>query len=144
MLSAGVHKDLTQYRAKVVGGLTLRTLTCIACALGMSAGTAAYAWFVLGIDFDDISFLVYGVSIPFWLLGFFRPDGMEFEEWLPYWWRHNVGSDRLTYDSDRRLRSEWEGAEALEPTTRATTAEYEKLTGLRGIESWAPGGEPDD
>ena len=40
-LSVAVHKDIGEYREKVVGKLSLRTLCCV--ALGLAASVAAAA-----------------------------------------------------------------------------------------------------
>jgi len=77
MLSVPIHKDLTKYQAKIVFGLTMRTLTCIVAAIGTSVFVGAYAWFVLGIPFDSISWAAYAVGLPLWAMAFWTPRPHE-------------------------------------------------------------------
>ena len=155
MLSVEIHRDLTRYRAKVVGGLTARSLACTAAAL--LAGVAAYGWltWALEIPFEEVSILVYGVTLPFWALGFLEPQGMRPERWLPLWVRQHFGASRLTYDNAARLRRALEpdddvmgathaeeqsmGRTAGRPARRATSREYGRVCRRqRGLELWEP------
>jgi len=140
MISVPVHRDLTRYRAKVVGGLTLRTLGCVALAVGVSVAIGCWFWFVLGVEFERVSWLAYGASLPFWALGFVRPHGMPAEAWLPLWWRHALGASRLSYDVRERY-----GACGLVPEIgreyrHGRRRAWERVLGRRrGVEAWEPG-----
>lgn len=135
-----VHRDLTKYKAKVVGGLTARTLACVAAAVGASVGAALVSELALHIDFDRVSWLAYALSLPFWAAGFWRPKGMALEEWLPLWLRNISKANRLTYDTTARY-------EAAMPITKDTGRgphdaaartwdRYAKRR--RGVELWEP------
>lgn len=69
-LSVAVHKDIGEYREKVVGKLSLRTLCCVALGLAASVAAAALCHWCLGIAVSDASLPVMCASVPFWLLGF--------------------------------------------------------------------------
>lgn len=141
MLSVEIHKDLTRYRAKVAGGLTARTMACIACAIGASVAVGCYSWLVLGIPFDDVSWAAYACSLPFWALGFWRPLRMGVEEWLPLWWRHNAGQSRLAYDNSGRYLQAGLIRPMTERDARAISKAYRKCAARqRGIELWEPRG----
>ncbi|ERL06709.1 PrgI family protein [Olsenella profusa] len=141
MLSSPVHKDLTKYRPKIVAGLSSRTLSCVALAVGVAVGLGCYFWFVLGIPYDNVSFLVYAASMPFWGLAFWRPSGMTPEEWLPLWWRQGRPTNRLSYDNAERYRS-WgllgghEDAAEDESPWRHGYLRFARHQ--RGIELWEP------
>ena len=143
MLSVEIHRDLTRYRAKVVGGLTARSLafTCAALATGVAA-YGLLTW-VLGLDFEEVSLAVYAATVPLWALGFLEPAGMRPERWLPLWLRQHGGGARLTYGTAARF-----AAAADEPTGHETTkggsdAESRAYRAFarrqRGIELWCPG-----
>ena len=151
MLSIAVHRDLTRYRAKVVGGLTARSLACTAAAL--LTGAAAYGWltWALGLPFEEVSILIYASTMPLWALGFLEPGGMRPERWLPLWLRQHFGRSRLTYENTSRLRAarhefhERTGADhgptidARQEPARVRSAEYERLCRRqRGLELWEP------
>ena len=72
MLSVAVHKDIAEYQPKIIGKLTLRTLLCIVCAVGISLIVGLYLYFVLGFDPTDFEVLILAISMPFWAMGFWR------------------------------------------------------------------------
>ena len=138
MLYASVHKDLTKYKPKIIAGLSMRTLLCIVCAIGFSVLIGAYAWFVLGLDFDHFSYAAIILSIPFWLLGFWEPEGMALEKWLPLKLRHEFGTSQLKYSVRERYESE-----GLLPTQNERNIhvnnEYRRFAKKqRALELWSP------
>lgn len=76
MLSVSVHKDIGEYTEKVVGKLSARTLACTAGGLASAVAAAAVANLALGIPVDATTLPVMAASMPFWLLGFWRPKGL--------------------------------------------------------------------
>ena len=147
MLNVEIHRDLTDFRPKVVGGLTARSLACTAAAL--ATGVAAYGWltWALGLPFEEVSILIYASTLPLWALGFLEPGGMRPERWLPLWLRQHSGAARITYDSAGRLRAalgtDDDTMGAVYETGRETGREYERFARRqRGIELWEPGGGP--
>lgn len=97
MLSVPVHKDITEYREKVVGKLSARTLACTAGGLCASVAAAAATYFGLGIEVADAALPVMACSMPFWLLGFWRPKGLAPERFAPLYLAHLLGDGRLAY-----------------------------------------------
>ena len=97
MLSVAVHKDVGEYQPKIIGKLTLRTLVCISGAIGISILAALYMTFILGLQVSDNMFIIYAISIPFWLCGFMRPQGMKFEVFARLWLEYNFTQKRLFY-----------------------------------------------
>lgn len=131
MLSATVHKDIGEYTEKVVGRLS--------AGIAASFGAAALCYSCLGIRISDATLPVMAASMPFWLLGFWRPMGLKAEEFVPLWLDHVLGDGVLLYESapdaealagamkpqktDRKARraARRKGAERRAPTT-----EYEE------------------
>ena len=139
MLSVEIHRDLTRYRAKVVGGLTARSLACTAAAL--LTGAAAYGWltWALGLPFEEVSILIYASTMPLWALGFLEPGGMRPEQWLPLWLRQHSGTARITYDSTGRLRAALRTNDT-KGVAHESGREYERFARRqRGVERWRPG-----
>lgn len=134
MLSATVHKDIGEYTEKVVGRLSARTLACVSAGIAASFGAAAGCYLCLGIRVSDATLPVMAASMPFWLLGFWRPMGLKAEEFVPLWLGHAFGDGMLLYESapdakglagvvrcgkkDRKARREAKrkGAERRDPT----------------------------
>ena len=82
MLSVAVHKDIGEYTEKVVGKLSARTLACTAGGLASSVATAATLNLALGVPVDAATLPVMAASMPFWLMGFWRPKGLTAERYL--------------------------------------------------------------
>lgn len=99
LLSVSVHKDIGEYSEKVVGKLSARTLLCVVGGLGAAIGAAAFTFFVLGIEVSNATLPVMAASMPFWLAGFWRPNGMKLERYLLLWFQHFSTDDRLVYAS---------------------------------------------
>ena len=137
MLTTSIHADLTKYRPKIAGGLTARTLACIALALATAVLIAAWAWFALGVGTDSIGIVVFVAVIPFWAIGFLEPEGMKFERWLPLWLRHNFGDDELVYGNGARYEAAGlTGMPAAAREGHEISRAYRKFRLTRGFERW--------
>ncbi|WP_058985639.1 PrgI family mobile element protein [Hugonella massiliensis] len=103
MLSVTVHKDIGEYKEKVVGKMSARTLACTAGAIAASFAAAAIAHFAFGVPVSDAAFPVTAASMPFWLLGFWRPKGLAPEAFVPLWASHVLGDGKLPYLNAGRI-----------------------------------------
>lgn len=137
MLSVAVHKDLGEYQPKIIGKMTGRTLICITGALGLSVLTGCYLYFVLGMSVSDNMFIIYAVSLPFWLCGFFRPKGMPFERFFPLWLSYRFLDNRLYYISSM-YRIGLAGEDHTQKKGKVYAKAYRKLLKRKGIESYSP------
>jgi hypothetical protein len=134
MLSVVIHKDVGDYQPKVFGKLTTRTLLSIAGAVVAAVVSACYFQFVLGVSIFAVQYIIYAVSLPFWLVGFFRPKGMTFERFFPLWLSHQLTNNRITYISSNYLCET-----AVPEQGTKMNKDYIKLTKLKGVEAWQPG-----
>lgn len=145
MLSVAVHKDVAEYQPKILGKLTLRTLVCIACALGASVLTAVYLEFVIGVSMDDWMVLVYAAGLPFWAAGFWRPHRMKFEQFVPLWLQHKFTNNRIFYTSSlyrvgiATPHGERKAKENVDNASIPVSKSWGKLRRRKGIEAWCPG-----
>ena len=64
MLSVRVQRDITSYKPKIVGQLTLRSLVCSSAAIGVSVLVGAYFYFVLGLGYEFAMYAIIILSIP--------------------------------------------------------------------------------
>ena len=146
MLSVPVHKDVTEYQPKVIGGLTARTIICIGAAVGSALAFGMLCTFVFHVDINDVIYLVWLAAAPAALLGFYTPHGMNFEKFAPLWLAHNFNEQWLVYVSASN-RGEFKAeADALEKEyadarNKANGKKLEKLYKTNGIEMWEPGGQ---
>ena len=141
MLSAEIHKDLTRYKAKVVGGLSARALLCSALALACGLAVGGYLTWVLGLPYEEVSILIYASTIPLWALGFWEPKGMRPERWLPLWLRHRGPASRLTYSNGDRMRAACGDERGKHVTSKAYQAFARRQ---RGVELWDLGDRDHD
>ncbi len=96
-MSVSVHKDIGEYTEKVVGKLSARTLACTAGGLVTAVAVAAAANVGLGVPVDAVTLPVMAASMPFWLLGFWRPKGLVPEKFVPLFAEHVLGDGKLVY-----------------------------------------------
>ena len=102
MLSVSVHKDIGEYTEKVVGKLSARTHACTAGGLASAVAAAAVANHARGIPVDATTLPVMAASMPFWLLGFWRPKGLPPERFLPLVASHALGDGKIAYTTGSR------------------------------------------
>lgn len=102
MLSVAVHKDIGEYTEKVVGKLSARTLACTAGGLLASVAAAALSNLALGIPVDAATLPVMIASMPFWLMGFWRPKGLTAERFAVLLARHVLSDGVLVYSTGSR------------------------------------------
>lgn len=147
MLSVAVHKDIGEYTEKVVGKLSARTLACTAGGFASSVATAAALNLALGVPVDAAALPVMAASMPFWLMGFWRPKGLTAERYLAMLARHALSDGVLVYSTGSRP---WEAAGGNRvPAGGPQGAQEEQEEG--GREAWPervgggkapPGGNP--
>lgn len=145
MLSVPVHKDVTEYQPKVIGGLTARTIICIGAAVGCALAFGMLCTFVFHVDINDVIYLVWLAAAPAALLGFYTPHGMNFEKFAPLWLAHNFIEQCLVYVSASN-RGEFKAEKAAlekeyaDGRKKANGKELSRLYRTNGIEMWEPGG----
>lgn len=147
MLSVPVHKDFTEYRPKVVGSLSGRTLACLGVCIGVAVALGCLCNFVLKMDSSFATPLIWMGVIPPALIGFWSPHGMKFEEFFPLWVDHNTKNQRLLYKSPS-YRAEAAAMRAEERRRsdilrqRDANPYYTKLKKELGVEAWNAGDLP--
>ena len=99
MLSVSVHKDIGEYTEKVVGKLSARTLACTAGGLASSVAAAAVSNLAFGVPVDAATLPVMAASMPFWLMGFWRPKGLPAEKFVPLAAAHLLDDGKLVYST---------------------------------------------
>ena len=137
MLSVAVHKDIAEYQPKIIGKLTLRTLLCIVCAVGISLIVGLYLYFVLGFDPTDFEVLILAISMPFWAMGFWRPRGMKAETFAKYWTEYNFTRKNISHIPSFKLMGYVE-RNAERKAVKVYDKEQRKLSKQPGIEAYSP------
>lgn len=135
MLSVSVHKDIGEYTEKVVGKLSARTLACTAGGLASSVAAAAASNLAFGIPVDAATLPVMAASMPFWLMGFWRPKGLPAEKFLPLLADHLLSDGKLVYAPGSAPASIAGSIGCAKVDGRARRASKRKGAERRGLES---------
>ena len=79
-LETRIPKEITDYKEKIVAGLSARQLVSIAAAAAVVGFTAFILWYLLGINFSIVEYILIIEALPFAAFGFIRHKGMPFEQ----------------------------------------------------------------
>lgn len=80
MIEVKIPKEIRQYREKIFGIFTLRQVICTAIIL-IGSTTIGLLLSKIGVNSDLVFLCIMIFAIPFFLLGFFRYEDMNFEEY---------------------------------------------------------------
>ena len=147
MLSVPIHKDFTEYKPKVLGSLSGRTLICIAVIIAIAIAIGALCTVVLNIDSVYATPIIWAAIMPPAAVGFWSPHGMKFEEFFPLWYDHTTRSQLLLYKSPsyRGEAAQMRQAERKKSEARRSrdgNPYYAKLRNELGFEAWNCGELP--
>jgi len=82
-----IPKDIREYKEKWVLGLTLRQAICTVIAIGVSIPLYRYGVKIVGQEI--ISWVVILTAVPIFLIGYFKYNGMPFEQFALIWFKIN-------------------------------------------------------
>lgn len=94
-LETRIPKEINDYREKIVFGLSARQLGSLAAAAGVVCVTAFILWYLLGIPFAIVEYVLIAEALPFAAYGFIRHKGMPFEEVARIQWSFRFDTRRL-------------------------------------------------
>lgn len=94
MASLGTHipKEITEYKEKIIGGLTVRQLICVAAAVAVGVGTYFALNRLFGMSAEDSSYIIMLLASVPAAAGFIRPNGMDLEKYLALRRQHKARS----------------------------------------------------
>lgn len=107
MASLGTHipKEITDYKEKILGGLTIRQLAAGSVAILAGGLTFAFCYMVFGLSARQSSyFIMIAAAFPA-AVGFIRPNSMDFEKYLLIRYRHWLHSGPIAYKTITRGES---------------------------------------
>lgn len=94
-LETRIPKEITDYREKIVFGLSARQLVSVAAAVAVVGITAFILWYLIGMNFAIVEYILIAEALPFAAFGFIRHKGMPFEQMARMRLRHRFGEKRL-------------------------------------------------
>lgn len=105
VLSVTVQKDISSYKEKIALGLSGRSLIAGILGIAVAIALGLFGMYVLNIDLDYLAYVIIVVIVPFWLIGFYRPQGMNFEDYFPYLYEYFLGNNFLPLISSAVLKA---------------------------------------
>lgn len=96
-IEVSIPKEITEYKEKIMFGLSLRQLGCFSLATVLSVGVGLLCTKVFGMSMDDTSWIIILVVIPIMAFGFIKIDGRTFEKHMALYIRHKTGVNQLKY-----------------------------------------------
>lgn len=93
-----IGEDIRTYSESVFWGLNLRQVVC--CLLAIAAAMAV--WFGIGtrLSTDASTVLCTAAAAPFSTAGFFKYNGMTFEQFVLVWLKFSVAPKALKFESN--------------------------------------------
>ncbi len=101
-LEVRVPKEITEYKEKILFGLSIRQLFSfiIALLVGFSAYYISFKFF----GKDVASYVVILITMPIFAFGFFKKDGFPFEKYIFIILRQKLGNNKRIYKTDISIR----------------------------------------
>lgn len=101
MLQKTIRKDVIgEYEAKLVAGLSKRKLIACASACAIGVGVSVLLGTCWQVDSMTSAYAGVILTIPVWYLGFFKPNDMQPEDFLPLWLEERSAQHELPFISE--------------------------------------------
>lgn len=97
MIIVELPEEISNYKPKIIGGLTARQLVCMIVAVVMGIGIYLLGYYGFGLSSSAASYLSGFIAIPALAIGFITKDDMPFEVYLKYQIRHMLGKNKKYY-----------------------------------------------
>lgn len=98
-ISVPVPKEITEYKEKIILGMSGRQLIFSGIAVVLAVGIGALCY-LMGMDITIIGYIIILAASPLMALGFIRKDNMPFEKYLFLVLRSKMGQNLLTYKTE--------------------------------------------
>lgn len=97
MIEVRIPKEITEYKEKVMFGLSIRQLIIFTITILLSIGTYLLLTNKLGMTMDSASYVIIFMSIPLLAVGFIKINGFPFEKYFMLVVRHKTGKQKRPY-----------------------------------------------
>lgn len=95
-----IPKEITEYKEKILFGLSIRQLICFSAAIVLSIGSYMLLTKVFYLSMDAASYVIIIESIPLMAIGFVKKNGFPFEKYFALFLRHRIGRNKLLYRTE--------------------------------------------
>lgn len=98
-----IPKEITEYKEKIIFGLSLRQLIFFVLAILVSGGSYFLLTMVFNWDKDLVGYIVIFEVFPLLALGFVRKNGFPFEKYAALIIRHKTGIHKRPYKTSLHI-----------------------------------------
>lgn len=98
-----IPKEITEYKEKIIFGLSIRQLVCFTIAI--VAGVTTYVVTKRMFGADTASYIVIVEVMPVFAIGFIQKDGFPFEKYVAMFFRHMFGNHRRVYKTELAIET---------------------------------------
>lgn len=100
-LEVRVPKEITEYKEKILFGLSIRQLFSFIIALAI--GFTSYYITSKLFGKEVASYVVILITMPIFAFGFFKKDGFPFEQYIVIMIRQKLGNNKRIYKTDLNI-----------------------------------------
>lgn len=98
-ISVPVPKEITEYKEKIMFGMSGRQIIFSAIAVVLAVGIGVICY-LMGMDISLIGYIIILATAPLMAMGFIRKNNMPFEKYLFLVLRSKMGQNLLTYKTE--------------------------------------------
>ncbi|XCB29564.1 PrgI family protein [Arcanobacterium hippocoleae] len=99
-LEVKVYREVRDYQARVLGGMSWRQLLIVGVWFPVIATCYGVCWY---FGFEDLGVVVVVfLALPMVAIGWMRPMGIVMEKYVGYWWAHVQGRKIFTFNQEMR------------------------------------------
>lgn len=95
-----IPKEITEYKEKIIFGLSIRQLVCFSIAIVLSISAYLLCTKIIGLSTEIAGYIVIFLSMPLLAMGFVRPNGMNFEKYAVLMLRYKFGHKVRKYKTE--------------------------------------------
>ncbi|MBF0015420.1 PrgI family protein [Enterococcus casseliflavus] len=101
-----VPKDIKEYKEKIIGGMSMKQLFSVGVAIVVNSVISLVFIRFLGYSMDVVSWLMIVFSIPIVAFGWFKKDGLSFQQFLYYFFSYHFSSGRRISNKPNNLNGD--------------------------------------
>lgn len=98
MIEVRIPKEITEYKEKILLGMSFRQLICFAIAIATSFGV--FFLFKGIFSISTLGTIIMIVNIPIIAVGFLKKNGFTMEQWIPIVLNQKFSNNKLSYITD--------------------------------------------
>lgn len=100
MIEVRIPKEITEYKEKVIFGLSIRQLIFFTLTIILSLSSYFILTKKLGLSMDSASYVIIIESLPLLAIGFIKINGFPFEKYAVLVIKHKLGTQKRPYKTN--------------------------------------------